>query len=195
MHVAPGVCNIHSAIDKSVHRRKRKVIAQGLSDQCMRSFEPTILDQIRIFLRKLVHDELKNDWSNPVNMSHCVKRLGLDIMGSFGFGQSFDTQSNAVNRFLIDAITSNNYRSGVYAQIPSMAKFKLEKLFSPSIAAMRQKYGQLMTTLIRTRAMADKYSQHDLLSFLDNAKDPETGEGFDEMELWSESRFLLVAGK
>ena len=199
MHIAPGVCNIHNAIDKSVHKRKRRVIGQGLSDQCMRSFEPTILSHVDIFVRKLMTssngDELNNNWSKPVNMTHCAKHLGFDIMGNFGFGQSFEMQSKVDNHFLIDAVTATNYRSGVYFQFPSMAKYKLEKLLSPNVAAMRKKYGQLMNDLVRTRAMTDKHSRRDLLSFIDDAQDSGTGEGFTETELWSESRFLLVAGR
>ena len=52
-----------------------------------------------------------------------------------------------------------------------------------------------MGRLVRERLSTEKDSQNDLFSFLVDAKDPETGKGFTESELWAESRFLLIAGK
>lgn len=199
MVTKPGVYNIHTAIDKSIHRHKRKVISQGLSDQCMRSFEPTILDHIDIFLKGLIHsqgvDGGSNEWSTPINMTDRCKHLGYDIMGEFGFGRSFETQIKPDNHFLIDAVIATSHRSGVYGQYPALAKFKLEKLLYPKTAWMREKYLELMTDLVTARLSADKNSRPDLFSFLADAKDPETGQGFSEPELWSESRFLLIAGE
>jgi len=50
-----------------------------------------------------------------------------------------------------------------------------------------------MSKLVRTR-LANKSPLNDLFANVEAAKDPETGEGFTEDELWAESRFLLIAG-
>ena len=196
---APGVYNILDAIDKSIHRRKRKVIGQALSDQNMRSFEPTILTHIDIFVKGLIqstsYDEGNNDWSSSINMTDCCKYLGFDIMGQLGFGQSFELQTKPDNRFLIEAVTAASHRSGVYLQYPELARLKLEKVLYPRVARMRQKFAQLITYLIKTRLQADESSQRDLFSFMADAKDPETGQGFSEQELWSESRVIVLAGE
>ncbi|KAK8010047.1 hypothetical protein PG990_009012 [Apiospora arundinis] len=46
----PGVYGVFNVIDKSVHRFKRKLVGQALSERSLRIFEPTMLEQIRTFL-------------------------------------------------------------------------------------------------------------------------------------------------
>ena len=99
------------------------------------------------------------------------------------------------NRFLIDAIAASNLRTSVYAQLPELAKFKLEKIFYPKGSKMRQQFLDLTRNLAESRASLPKDYKRDLFSFVLGAKDPETGEGFSVPELWSESKFLIVAGK
>ncbi|KAF4636423.1 hypothetical protein G7Y89_g1665 [Cudoniella acicularis] len=195
---SPGVYNIHTAVDKSLHKHKRKVIGQGLSDQCMRAFEPTMLDKIDIFVKKLAtastDNQSEGNWSIPVNMTQSCKHLGYDVMGEYGFGQSFEMQSKPDNHFLLDAVEATSHRSGVYGQYPGLAKYKLEKLLYPKSAWMRERYLSLMTDLVEWRLKEARDSKNDLFSFIIDAKDEETGRGFTHKELWSESRFLLVAG-
>ena len=199
MHPASGVCNVHSAIDKSVHRRKRKVISQGLSDQCMRSVEPMILSHIDVFLQKIMastnRDRLENDWSMAMNLTQCFRHLTFDIMADFSFGQSLNLQNNDDNHFLFDLLTVTNYRMAIYSQSPSLAKLNLEKLLYPNLVQTRRRYIKMMTDIVNTRLMGKANSRHDLHTFLADAKDPETGEGFTNAELWSESRFILAAGE
>ncbi|KAK4692524.1 hypothetical protein P7C71_g4702, partial [Lecanoromycetidae sp. Uapishka_2] len=115
-------------------------------------------------------------------------------MGEFGFGQSFELQSKPDNHFLIDAVTATSRKAGVYVQYPKLKYLQLEKLLYRKGLWMREKYLDLMGRLVRERLSAEKDSQNDLFSFLVDAKDPETGNGFTESELWAESRFLLIAG-
>lgn len=115
-------------------------------------------------------------------------------MGEFGFGRSFDTQTKSDYRFMIDAVGAASRRGAVCIQFPALAKFQLDKLLYPKTAWLRQKFLQLTTELVKARLSVDKHSQHDLFSFIVDAKDPETGQGFSDVELWSESRFIVVAG-
>ena len=196
---APGAYNIFTAVDKGIHKHKRKVLSQGFSDQCVRAFEPKILDHIDIFLAKLVGSPERGsgdgEWSTPANMTDRCRHLGYDIMGEFGFGQSFELQLKEDNRFLIEAVTATTNKAGVYVQYPALASLKLEKLLYQRGLGMREKYLQLMSNLVRSRISKEKDAKNDLLYFLADAKDPETGLGFTEDEIWAESRFLLIAGK
>lgn len=195
---APGVYNIHTAIDKGLHRFKRRVITQGLSDQCMREFEPNLQQHVNKFIRNLggYTRADKEQWSAPVNMSEQARYLGFDIMGEFGFGQSFQLLDKPENRFLIDAVTATSHRSAVYGQFPDLAMAKLEKILYPRASSLYVKYIQLMKKLVqdRLKAEADGIDKRDLFSFIVNATDSETGRGFSQSELWSEARFLLIAG-
>ncbi|KAK6613769.1 cytochrome P450 3A31 [Botrytis cinerea] len=58
---------------------------------------------------------------------------------------------------------------------------------------MRERYLELMAGLVRARIALGKGPHQDLFSFVVDAKDPGTGKGFSENELWAESRFLLIA--
>lgn len=196
---APGAYNIFTAINKDVHRHKRKVLSQGFSDQSIRAFEPTMLRHINIFVRTLMgspnSDAVESTWSAPFNMTARSRFLQYDVMGEFGFGQSFHLQTKPDNHFLIDAVTATSRKAGAIVQYPKLGYLQLEKLFYRKGLEMRAKYLRLMGDLVKSRVTAEKDSQHDLFSFLVDAKNPETGVGFTESELWAESRFLLIAGK
>lgn len=195
---APGAYNIFTAVDKGIHRHKRKVLSQGFSDQSIRAFEPTMLRHIDIFIQNFLNaakvDDKKGSWSIPFNMTDCCRHLQYDVMGEFGFGQSFHLQTKPDNRFLIEAVTATSHKAGVYVQYPKLAYLHLDKLLYARGLEMRAKYLKLMGDLVKTRMAEEKDSQQDLFSFLVDAKDPETGIGFTESELWAESRFLLIAG-
>lgn len=51
---SPGVFSILSAIDKQMHRRKRRCISQGFSEDALRRFEPLMLHHIDIFVKLLL---------------------------------------------------------------------------------------------------------------------------------------------
>lgn len=193
----PGAYNIFTAIDKDLHKFKRKVLSQGFADSSVRSFEPTILTHIDIFVQWLKDASIQSGefgWSTPVNMTERCRFLGYDVMGEFGFGQSFELQSSPKNHFLIDAVEATGLKAGIYVQYPRLAALKLETFLARRTAKMREKYLELMANLVKSRLAAEKGSQQDLFSWVVDAKDPETGKGFSESELWAESRFLLIAG-
>ena len=197
---APGAFNIFTAVDKDIHRFKRKVLSQGFSDQAIRTFEPTLLHHIDLFVKSLLEScnngsDNQVEWSVPLNMTDYCRYLQYDVMGEFGFGQSFELQTKTDNRFLIDAVTATGLKAGVFVQYPKLQYLQLDKLLYRKGLWMREKYLQLMARLVKERLIAEKDSQNDLFSFLVDAKDPETGRGFTESELWAESRFLLIAGQ
>ncbi|KAL9057986.1 MAG: hypothetical protein Q9162_001978 [Coniocarpon cinnabarinum] len=194
---APGAFNIFTAVDKNLHRFKRKVLSQGFSDQTLRAFEPTMLAHIDTFVESLTRAtaDTSDGWSQPVNMTQRCRWLQYDVMGEFGFGQSFRLQKSPDNRFLIDAVEATGFRAGLYVQYPALQNLKLDKLFAWRTLRIRDNYLRLMSELVKSRLAADKNSQNDLFSFVIDAKDPETGRGFTESELWAESRFLLIAGR
>ncbi|KAL8792649.1 MAG: hypothetical protein Q9195_004777 [Heterodermia aff. obscurata] len=192
---APGAFSVHTAIDKDMHRHKRKVLAQGLSDDALKKFEPALLACLEKFCEKLCGSQDSSvDWTEAKNMTHWCDYLTFDVMGEFGFGNTFNMLEKEDNRFMIDAIAASNLRTSVYAQIPELAKFKLEKILYPQGTRMRQRFLDVTKDLAETRANLPKDHKSDLFSLVIDAKDPETGKGFSSQELWSESKFLIVAG-
>ena len=175
----PGVYSTLTVINKSIHKHKRKVLSQGLSDQSVRAFEPTLLKHIEIFVANLLRtpNNIEGDsgWSSPIDMTDRCKFLAFDIMGEFGFGQSFKLQLQAENHFLIEAAKAVSFKASVYSLYPALARLKLEKLLNRRLISMREKYLRLMSDLVKRRLRVDVHAQHDLFSFIMNAKNLETG--------------------
>lgn len=194
---SPGNFHVHTAIDKALHKRKRKVIGQGLSDHNMRSFEPAMLGQIDIFLHQIAKSSTQGEeeWSDSIDMTLSTRYLGFDIMSTFSFGQTFGLQTKPDNRFVLETVDATSIRHGAYQQYPGIARFKIEKLLYPHGAMMFEKYRELMANVVAARLQRNMNDQNDLFSFIINAKDPATGKGLDEKEIWAEARFLIVAGE
>lgn len=71
---APGAFSVHTAIDKEMHRRKRKVLAQGLSDDALKKFEPALLACLEKFCEKLCESQDNSeDWTKAKNMTDWCK--------------------------------------------------------------------------------------------------------------------------
>lgn len=195
---APGAYNTHTCIDKALHRRKRKVVSQAFSESAIRAFEPTMLNNIKIFIDQLarrcdVHANPEG-WSEPQDMSAITQYLTLDVMGEFGFGRAFELQTKATNRFLIDAINASSRVAGVYAQYPRLKDVGVERWMKRGTWT-RAKFGMLMKEMVEKRISQDVDASRDLFSFIINAKDSETGEGFTLEEIWAESRLFMIAGR
>ncbi|OCK81164.1 cytochrome P450 [Lepidopterella palustris CBS 459.81] len=193
---APGAYSVHTSIDKAMHRHKRRVLTQGLSDDVLRKFEPTLMNHIHLYIQRLMegHGTTAEGWTPPKNMTPYCDHLTFDVMGEFGFGRDFEMQIHGGNHFLIDAIAASNVRTSIYAQFPELAKFKLEKILYPNGCIMRQKFLDLTCEFAKERVKIGKDAKQDLFSFVIDFKNPETGKGFTLPELWSENKFLVVAG-
>ena len=73
--------------------------------------------------------------------------------------------------------------------------YHLDKLFFHKIAAKRAQYMQYSRGQARERTKLGLDSDRkDFFYYLLTAKDPETGQGFTESELWGESNLMIIAG-
>jgi hypothetical protein len=69
---SPSYLLLHTAIDKGMHGHKRRVISQGLSDECIKSFEATYLVHLRRFMNKILGENTVVDsegWTEAINMT------------------------------------------------------------------------------------------------------------------------------
>ena len=84
--------------------------------------------------------------------------------------------------------------------MPKLLYWGLEKWLPPfrGLYQDRNKYLAFgkRQVMARTKEMSSfgETGRRDIFSFLMNAKDPETGEGFPMPELWMEGNTLIVAG-
>lgn len=189
--LGPRTYNIFNAIDKSLHRIRRKIIGRGLSEKCIRRFEPTMMEQIDLFIKLLAETGTSGE---VANMTERCKRLGMDVIGHFGFGSALDLQTDSQNRFMIRGMAAGNYRNNTYIQFPGAKYFGIDFLMLPFLYEIRMKYFGVLKKMTTARLAEGKNAREDLFSFVVDAKDPDTGVGLRLSELWSEATFLFPAG-
>ncbi|KAJ4288365.1 hypothetical protein N0V90_011599 [Kalmusia sp. IMI 367209] len=182
--------SIFNCINKDLHRIKRRMISKALSDQKMRRFEPVLLTHVNTFLVLLLRASRAGE---PANMSERCKRLGLEVIGKFGFGYDLNLQTEDTNAFVVKGLEGGSYRNNVYIQAPGVRWMGVEFLF-PALFKLRMKYFFLLKRLIKERLAEGKDAKEDLFSYVVDAKDPETGTKIRMSELWSEATFFFPAG-
>jgi len=188
--IKPNTYSVFNCIDKRLHRIKRRIISKALSEQKMRQFEPLLLQHVDVFLKQLLQASRASD---PVDMSDLCKRLGVDIIGRFGFGYSLNTQTDHTNRFMLPGLLGASYKNNIYIQAPMVQWFGLE-FFFPKLYALRMKYYFLLKRMVKERLAQGKQAREDLFSYVMDAKDPETGTKINLGELVSEATFFFPAG-
>ncbi|ROW10230.1 hypothetical protein VMCG_01962 [Cytospora schulzeri] len=185
-----GVPNVFSALDIDVHRSKRKVIGQAITDRAMRTFEPIMTEQINIYLKQILE---ASQSSTPVNMTEKSRYLGLDIVGQLAFGYDLAVQKREDNRYIMGAMYFGSLRGNIFHHLFFLSKLYVSKFFDWAFYEVREKYWRLMENMIKSRMAEDKHAKPDLYSFVADAMsaDPDSLRGG---TLWSEASFFLIAG-
>lgn len=104
--------NIFGTLDKERHRQKRKIYGQVLSDRSLRVFEPTMIEEIDVFLNQLLKAQ-----GEVVNMSPAAERLTADIAGQLAFGQPLNTQVEEKYRLFPRAMVSMNAIVSLFSKL------------------------------------------------------------------------------
>ncbi|KAK7738228.1 hypothetical protein SLS63_002562 [Diaporthe eres] len=190
---ANGVDSIFNCLDRERHRSKRKLISKVVSDRSVRLFEPTMREQVRVFLGQLLAASQERN-SKPVNMTERCKRLSLDIIGLLAFGFPLNTQTDETYRFIIKGIAFGNYRSNSFMQFPGLKNRVLDPVLHALTRKGRIGYLKALERMISTRLAMDKDAKVDFYSFI--ADQIETGrpDSIRLTELWSEAVFFFPAG-
>ncbi|KAI1863589.1 hypothetical protein JX265_008806 [Neoarthrinium moseri] len=184
---APNVFNLFNAIDRDLHRVKRRLIGGAVSERSIRGFEPTLSAQVDIFVTGLLTS------SGPINVTERSKRLGYDIVGHLSFGYGLRLQTHETNQFLINAIRLGNYRSNLNMQFPFIHKIHLHDVVGRFFYPSWDRFTSLLQTMIRSRLAQDKDAQNDFYAHVSNAlatddEDPQ------QIDLWTEAMFFTIAG-
>ncbi|KAI1340366.1 cytochrome P450 [Xylariaceae sp. FL0016] len=184
-----GTINVFSAIDKHVHRGKRKLIGAGVSERAMREFEPTMHDQIDVFLKLILASSQEGD---AVNMSDRVKRLTMDVIGLLAFGYNMKTQTEERYRTLHDGIAASNAHNNILMQWPRLqSRVIAYPLHYLTWFAQKQAFA-LIENMMRTRMAEGKDARRDLYAQV--IEQMGTNPEFRQSDIWSESLFLIPAG-
>ena len=197
-----GAWSTHSAIDKALHARKRRVLSQGFSDAALRGLQPHILSVLRTFTeaigdfrsRNVSNEKKEQTWSTPKNMGTWSNYMSYDVLGDICYGESFDTLEKPDNRFAINLVARSSQFHYLNAQMPGLKKLGLDRFFFKDLRAMRMRFMQYSRARLQKRMhLGTDTDRRDFFYYLLKAKDPETGQGFSTQELWGESNVLLIA--
>ncbi|KAI3390366.1 hypothetical protein diail_9940 [Diaporthe ilicicola] len=170
---------------------KRRLIGQAINDKAMRDFEPTMVGQIDLFIGQ-IREASKT--STPVDMTDCLKRLGMDIVGLLAFGFPLNMQTDPTYRFMVKGLSIGGYRAHCFMQFPPIRRLGIQHLLGVAGRAQRVKYVEMMQRMIRTRLSEDKHARHDLYSVVADHLDNTTADGITTSQLWSEALFFFPAG-
>ncbi|KAI0812084.1 cytochrome P450 [Xylaria sp. FL0064] len=188
--ITSGKPSIFNALDRLVRRDKRRFIGQAINEKAMRSFEPTMLGEINIFIDQLLHAA---QTSAPVNMTDVTKRLGADIVGHLAFGYALNMQTDPTYRFMLRGLAVGSYQNNSFMQFLMLKKLGLHNLLVLAGFSKRMKYKEMLQKMITSRLAQEKHAQSDLYSFVaDHLDDPSNG--VTTSELWSEALFFFPAG-
>lgn len=187
----PNVHSIFSALDKRLHRSKRRIISAGLSEKSIRRFEPIMTSQIDIFIDSLRE---RAQPSHLVNMTIQCKYLALDISSQFGFGSSLELQTSAQNRFIAEGMEAGMYRTYIHMQFPMSKYLGVDAFLLPFLFSIKERYKAALKGLIAKRLAIGENAREDLFSFVVGLRDPETGKEMSQSDLFAEAEFFLPAG-
>lgn len=195
--------SMFNAIDKDIHARKRRVMSHAFSDKSIRDMEPYVVGAIRIWSRSLVNNTAEDDpapetpegWSPPRNMSRYSSFMIFDVIGEICFGESFRASTVPDNRYFVDLLPKVVKAFNIPGQMPFLQQINVAGVALRGLANLRAKQVAFCKGALGKRlALGTTSGRKDVFHFLLEARDPQTGEGFTNAELMSESTSLLGAG-
>ena len=175
-------------IDTDAHRRKRKAISQPIEGRSLKEFEPTILEQIDIFITQVHNSSVSGQ---HVNMSELCPRLGIDIIGHLAFGYALNLQTEDTYWFLPPAFDVGRARINLFMSYPPLTI--LDKLIKYLTRNKRERILAMLRTMIAARTAQDKHAKPDFYSAASGNMDEGSGD-FENSELWAEATFFITAG-
>ena len=120
--------------------------------------------------------------------------LAFDIMASLIFSGRYNMLERETYRYVVKIIETSNIRVSSILQAPILRMFRLDKVLFPKAIAARNLFIRFVGKLLKDTQKNDRSKRKDLFAILTEAKDPETGLGFNQEEIISESTTLVVAG-
>ncbi|EFR01588.1 isotrichodermin C-15 hydroxylase [Nannizzia gypsea CBS 118893] len=198
--------NVHSETNKKKHSVRRRVMEQAFSDAALRSSEEFIVENIKTFCDQLSKTAASpGEWGTPQNMDHWCTYLSYDIMGDLVFNTKFNCLISEDNRYvpeLLITATQFLYNLGYLPFVRFVRPLlgtKIMEVLGGQLARDGRRYNEYGAEQMSKRLQATEindpdFPKKDLMHYLINAKDPETGQGLTGGELAAESSLLIAAG-
>lgn len=179
--------NLLTDRDPKSHSARRRLIGQAITERTMRSFAPTMIEQIDHYLALILASP------GAVNMTERTRLLAMDVVGRLAFGYDLGMQKRPDNHFVIKTMGWSHHRFNIYHHLYFLSRIEPTQLINYLQKETRGKYWNLLQTMIKTRMAQDKYQQADLYSFIVDEMDaqPDT---LNAGTMWAEAHFFMAAG-
>ncbi|RKP36912.1 cytochrome P450, partial [Dimargaris cristalligena] len=190
----PFLPNIFTTCDSVFHKKRQRLLAPVFSWNSLYKVEDVIIESgVRPLMTKLHRLAPQTNQFVSFNLYWDFQGLAFDIIGRLAFGKSFNVLQTG-DRTVLDWF--NDYF--VYTTITRVFSF-LKGRSVPFIPALeRGLHAHRSLLQLATQAVTipkqDCQPPSDILQFMIDSADPETGEGLTTAELASESLVQLVAG-
>lgn len=204
--MVPGHYSVISTLDPVKHGKIRRVLNQGLSDAHLRKLDPAMKAVAVEFARGVgaaqnrFEPELTpsaDGWSSPKNMALWCDYFTFDIMSQLIFGRPYNMLTESSDHWVLQSLHGQSRRISYIMSLPEVELLGLHKILFPGAKAGSSRFG-----LRGKEMMQERVARHekegggvDVFSKLITSRDPETGEGLSERQLWSEANLLIVAGE
>jgi cytochrome P450 len=179
---------VFSVIDGETHRQKRQVVSQALNDVSIRRHQSAIVDQVDIFLDKILKSSQgRNGGTNMTE--HCML-LSVDIIAILALGQTLNVQTDGIKRRALKPLFMPETIFNVILHWPRLSFLK--GIAEILLSSRKKAFRKTIKNLIEERLIRGN-DGYDLLSFIPK----ELAHGFDGFrgsDLWSELLFFLKAG-
>jgi len=112
-----GSISTFSTIDKTVHSKKRRILAPAFTETALLTMQTYVLDQISLFIDTLsgAKSGLKDNWTG--DMSLWCNYLTFDVMGELAFGKQFDMLTSEEMRGIPGLIDQNLFRQHIVSTL------------------------------------------------------------------------------
>ncbi|EWZ77890.1 hypothetical protein FOXG_16410 [Fusarium oxysporum f. sp. lycopersici 4287] len=209
MSLVPGVHSSFSTIDNQAHAKLKSLISQGLSNSHIRAYDPELRQSALLFATRLGEkidrfepdqsDVGEDGWTAPKNLASWSNYFTFDVMSHLVFGTSYNLLTNSENHWVIDGVLGQMRRMSFLTMLPELEDMRFDLLLFSNARRMAYRFAvksrEIMEARkIREKAMEGQETKVDLFSKLLAAKDPETGEGLPDKQLWAESNVMIIAG-
>ncbi|GAP87075.1 putative benzoate 4-monooxygenase cytochrome P450 [Rosellinia necatrix] len=206
--LVPGVHPTLGTLDNKEHGKLRRILNQGLSDSHIRTMNTEISRLAALFASSVgeTRDRFNSSlapgsdgWSAPKNMTEWSDFFTFDVMSQLVFGTSYHLLTDAANHWIVDGVLGQMRRISFLTTMPEIQDLRLQSMLFPGARERAIRFSGKSREIMEARQArakndTDDKEAIDLFSKLLHAKDPETGEGLSQKQLWAESNLLIIAG-
>ncbi|TLD04774.1 uncharacterized protein PgNI_09074, partial [Pyricularia grisea] len=187
-----GAVNTLTATSHKEHGWRGRILSLAFSDAQAQSYQEILLRNIDLFCNNLQ----ESIGTGPTDMAKECDALTFDVTCEVVFGTRWNALVNHKYRSVTKAIEASNVRVSTRVQSTALTVERLDKYLFPRAIEGRGEFLGFIGSVLSMREKGPSTNTGNIFSFLENAKDPESGNGrmLSPVQLRAECATLIAAG-